>query len=102
LVLTVEVGARKRTRTYRKRDQVASELIYFADCIREGRSPEPSGVEGLADVRVIRALMASADSGRAVEIEPVGKRARPDGKQEIRVAPHGIPPLVHAEPPSRH
>ena len=33
---------------------------YFSDCVLTGREPEPSGREGLADVRIIRALYRSA------------------------------------------
>jgi len=36
-----------------KGDQFAPELLYFSECIQKNRQPEPSGWEGLADVRII-------------------------------------------------
>lgn len=51
-------------------DQFAAQLRYFSDCVLNGREPEPSGVEGLRDVRVIEALLESARTGRAVEVAP--------------------------------
>jgi len=92
-------GKTERT-TFEKRDQVASELIYFSGCIREDRTPEPSGSEGLADVRIIHAISESARTGRAISVERVVRRARPDLSQEIHVPPHSMPKLVHARPPS--
>jgi len=102
--LTVEMevaGGRAQRKTFPKRDQIAAELIAFARCIREGRDPEPSGEEGLADIRVLEAIQRSTESGRREAITPVAKRARPSKAQEIRRPPHGMPDLVHAAPPGR-
>ncbi|HYC76083.1 MAG TPA: gfo/Idh/MocA family oxidoreductase, partial [Planctomycetota bacterium] len=82
-----------------KRDQFAAELIYFSDCVLEGRDPEPSGREGLADVRVIRALHRSLRTGGAVELPPFRRRRRPSMEQEIRRPPVRKPELVHAKSP---
>jgi predicted dehydrogenase len=95
------IGGKITRRTYDSRDQVASEIIHFSDCILNDRTPEPSGEEGLADVRVIQALETSARIGRAVAIEPIIRRARPGVQQRMRVAPHGMPRLVEAESPTR-
>jgi len=94
------VDGKATKRSFKKRDQVAPELIYFSDCIVQDRTPEPSGTEGLADVRIIRAIQESARTGRAVSIERVVRRARPDRSQEIHVPPHSSPKLIHARPPS--
>jgi hypothetical protein len=80
-------------------DQFAPELIYFSDCIIRDRAPEPSGKEGLADVRVINAIYESAEIGRAVRIEPVPKRRRPDETMEIKRPPIQEPQLVGASAP---
>lgn len=96
------IGGKKSSRMFDKRDQVAPELIYFSDCILHDRQPEPSGVEGLADVRIIRAIEESARSGRRVAIEPVVRRNRPSVEQEIHQSAHGMPKLVNADPPSHH
>ena len=47
----------------------APELMHFSDCVMTGRDPQPSGREGLADVRIIRALYRSARTGRPVRLE---------------------------------
>jgi predicted dehydrogenase len=99
--LHVEGKQGEKTRTFPKTDQIAAEIEYFAKCIREDLDPEPSGWEGLADVRIIQAAQASARFGRAVPIEPIPRRQRPDLGQEIRVAPHEMPPLVDVERPTK-
>src|SRR5918999_2939864 len=73
----ITVNGRSRERTFAKRDQFAPELIHFSECILTGAEPEPSGWEGLADVRVIRALYRSADTAQAVSLEPFSKDDRP-------------------------
>ncbi|HWN19084.1 MAG TPA: Gfo/Idh/MocA family oxidoreductase, partial [Gemmatimonadales bacterium] len=62
LTQRVTIDGRTRERTFPKRDQFAPELISFSECILTGAAPEPSGWEGFADVRVIRALYRSADT----------------------------------------
>ena len=92
----------KETRTtFRRRDQFGPELIYFSDCISSGRDPEPSGEEGMADVRVIQALYRSMRSGGPVRLGDFDKRKRPEPAQEIDRPPVEEPELVHAESPSR-
>jgi glucose-fructose oxidoreductase len=49
-------------------DAVASLVEYFSDCIINDRQPEPSGVEGLEDVRMIEAIYRSARDGRPVTL----------------------------------
>jgi predicted dehydrogenase len=66
-----------------KRDQFAPELLYFSDCILTGRDPEPSGEEGLQDVRIVQALYESAETGKAVSITPFTKTKRPSARQRI-------------------
>jgi glucose-fructose oxidoreductase len=101
--LTVEVDGGKRTRrkTFPKRDQIAAELIAFAESVRQGRDPEPSGEEGLADMRVLEAIQRAAESGRSQRVDAVTGRARPSRAQGVHRKPHGMPELVHAEPPAR-
>ena len=94
------VKGRSRERTFAKRDQFAPELINFSDCIITGASPEADGYEGLADVRIIRALYRSADNGQPVALEPFDKHDRPSLDQEIRRPPVSKPELVKTEAPS--
>jgi predicted dehydrogenase len=97
----LKVGERKTEKTYAKRDQFAPELLYFSECIQKNRQPEPSGWEGLADVRIITALYRSAKSGRAVTIQPIDRIARPTVKQEIRRPAVKKPKLVKTKSPSK-
>jgi glucose-fructose oxidoreductase len=95
--LQIANGTRPRARTFHKRDQIAAEIEYFVRCVVDGVDPEPSGYEGLADIRIIEAIHRAATDGVAVPIEPVERPRRPDLDQEIRVAPHGPPRLVEVE-----
>jgi glucose-fructose oxidoreductase len=89
-----------KERRFAKRDQFAPELLYFSDCVLKNQDPEPSADEGLADVRVIRALYRSAQTGQPVELTPYEKRARPSLEQEIRRPPVDKPQTVHTQAPS--
>ena len=40
-------------------DQFGAELTYFSRCVLENREPQPSGAEGLADLRVQAAIRRS-------------------------------------------
>jgi glucose-fructose oxidoreductase len=77
-----------------KRDQFAPELLYFSDCIRHDRAPEPSGEEGLQDVRIVHALYESAETGKAIGIPPFRPARRPTRRQQIRRPGVPKPPLV--------
>lgn len=83
----VMVGEKSSEKTFAKRDQFAPEILYFSDCILRDRQPEPSGAEGLADVRAIEALYRSARMGKPVSIKPVSKTQRPTLRQEITRPP---------------
>lgn len=94
------VGERSCSVGFPERDQIAPEILHFSECILEDREPEPSGREGLADVRVIRALYRSAAEGRAIRLEPVAQQERPGLDQERRRPQVDEQELVHAEAPS--
>jgi glucose-fructose oxidoreductase len=95
------IKGKTRERTFPKRDQFAPELIYFADCVLNDNEPEPSGKEGLADVRIIRALYRSASTGKPVRLDEFEKEDRPTMEQEIHEPPVKKPELVRAATPSR-
>jgi len=91
-----------KSRTFEPRDQVAAEIEYFARCIRENTDPEPSGWEGLADVRILAAIQKSTTFGRAVQIEPVLRPQRPHLGQEIAVGPTApAAPLIGVQQPTK-
>jgi predicted dehydrogenase len=96
----ITIGEKKITKNFPKRDQFAAEISYFSDCILKGREPEPGGLEGLADVRIVRAIYESASLNQAVELPPFSVPKRPGLKQEIRKPAHGKPKVVKAQSPS--
>jgi glucose-fructose oxidoreductase len=95
----IQRDGKKRRTAFAKRDQFAPELVYFSDCILQDRDPEPSGEEGLADVRVIQALYRSARSGRAVKLAKTRGIRQPSMRQEITRPGVRMPRLVRATPP---
>ncbi len=58
------------------KDQFATEMDHFADCVLTGREPRTPGAEGLQDQRVIDAIYRSAAMGKSVWIAPPDGRTR--------------------------
>jgi len=83
LAYTLTINGKTTRKRIGKRDQFAPQLLYFSDCILRNREPEPSGEEGLQDVRVVEALYESARTGKAIAIPPSDRTKRPTGKQRI-------------------
>src|SRR5262245_19354729 len=84
-----------------KRDQFAPELLYFSDCIRRNREPEPSGADGLQDVRIVQALYESAETGQIVQIPPLRVANQPTARPRIRRPGIQKPELVNAKSASK-
>src|SRR5260370_19135552 len=78
------IGEKKTSRTFPKRDQFAAELVYFSDCILKDKEPEPSGLEGMADVRIVEAIYESAQMKRAIRLPEMRDRKRPTPSQDIQ------------------
>lgn len=96
----VTIKGRTTDRTYPGGDQFAAEVDYFSRCIREGRQPEPSGIEGLADVRVVEAIVESVRTGRRVSLPPLGLPIqRPEPDQAIHYPSAAQPQPIHAPQP---
>jgi glucose-fructose oxidoreductase len=96
--LRMTIEDKETSREFGQRDQFAPELLYFSDCILKNKEPEPSGEEGLADVRIVEALYQSAKTGRPVKLPVITKRKRPSVAQEIRRPAVKKPELVRARP----
>jgi predicted dehydrogenase len=96
----VTIDEKTISKTFRKHDQLAAELIYFSDCILHNKEPEPSGLEGLADVRIVRAIDESAQTGRIIELPELTIKKRPTPRQEIDRPAHAKATTVDAESPS--
>jgi glucose-fructose oxidoreductase len=98
----MKIGERETRKKFSKSDQFAPELLYFSDCVLNDREPEPSGEEGLADVRIIEAMLQSISNGRPVRVEMDQRRQRPTLQQEIRSPPvPREPELVNVKPASQ-
>lgn len=97
--LTVEGETQEHT--FEPHDQLAAELVYFSDCILQNKDPEPSGTEGLIDVRIIRALEHSIETGNFVRLDQVERNQRPSAAQTIERPPvEEKQNLIHAVEPS--
>jgi glucose-fructose oxidoreductase len=94
------IGGKTKETTFSSRDQFAPQLLYFSNCILKGEDPVPSGMEGLADVRVIRALYRSAQKRQPLALSPFDPGRRPTLAQEMFRPPVQKPKLVNAESPS--
>jgi glucose-fructose oxidoreductase len=99
--MQTSIGDHTQVRQFELRDQFAAELLYFSDCILLNKEPEPSGLEGLADVRVIEGIYKSAKTQKPVKLTHLFKSSRPSLAQEIRRPPVRKPELVHVSSGSR-
>jgi len=100
---TLTVGERKQRKTFPQTDHFGPELVYFSDCILKDRRPEPSGQEGLADVRTIEAILRAARTGQRVRLEAPPSRVRHPSPDQLieRPALAKPPEPVHAQPAPR-
>lgn len=95
----ISVDGKTTKKTFKKRDQFAAELVYFSNCILSNQEPEPSGQEGLADVRIVRAILESAEKNQPVSVPKTEISRRPDSSLEISKEPVRPPQLVKAAAP---
>jgi predicted dehydrogenase len=99
LIRTVE--GKERKGTFKRQDQFGAELVYFSQCILDDTTPEPGGLEGTADIRVIEAILKSMRSGHAVRLAQQSGATQHAGKnQKIELPPVKPPKIVHAQSPS--
>jgi predicted dehydrogenase len=96
----VVAGGNETRRTVAKRDQFGPELDYLSECIQKRLTPEPDGAEGLADVRIIRAIHHSAEAGRTLHLPPLERTRRPSLGQSIDRPGFDKPPEVHVSAPT--
>ena len=100
LTHTLTVGEKKTTKSYGKSDHFGGETRYFSDCVLDDRPPEPDGEEGLADVRVIKAIEASLQTGKPVTLPPgPPRKLRPTRDQIMKLSAVAPGKLVEAVPP---
>ena len=101
LTYEVTVGGKTTRHTLSKRDQFAPELLHFSDCILNGTQPEPSGEEGMQDVRIVEALYRSARRGRPVSLPPFRDVKMPTPRQRITRPGVRKPTLIKVQSASR-
>lgn len=100
VILELTVEGRMSRKCFKLRDQFAPEIIYFSNCILDNLEPEPSGVEGLRDVSIIRSLYESVRTGQPVKFKTIKRRRYPDKRQEIHRPAVRNPRLVRVQEPT--
>ncbi len=68
--LSFILDGQKKELVFPPQNQFALELAEFSESVLQGRDPVASGEEGLADVRIIQALLRSAETGQPVKLAP--------------------------------
>jgi glucose-fructose oxidoreductase len=96
-MLCLNSRGKLKEKTFKRHDQFGAEIAYFSRCVIDGVQPEPSGREGLADVRVIEALFRSTEENRPVGVLAVDPGLRPDPGQEIDLRKRRQPRMVNAD-----
>ncbi len=97
--LKVYTDDKMTTKSFEKRDQFGPELIYFSNCIIKNKQPEPSGEEGLVDIKIIEAIQLSIELGSPVSLELEKVSMRPTKNQLITLNPISPPKPINATDP---
>jgi predicted dehydrogenase len=100
LVHRLTVNGETKTTRFPASDQFAAELIYFSDCIRRDKEPEPSGTEGLIDVQIVQALYRSSAQRTPISLRLPAKKRWPTKRQVVTRPPVRKPRLVRVKSPS--
>ncbi|HYZ74959.1 MAG TPA: Gfo/Idh/MocA family oxidoreductase [Chthoniobacterales bacterium] len=94
------IGTEVREKRFPKTDQFGAETKYFSQCILEDRDPEPDGEEGLADIRVLRAVEEALEAEMPKPVMARSKRqSRPCREQIIRLPAVKSEELIEAAAP---
>jgi predicted dehydrogenase len=67
----LSIDGSQQERSFEPHNQVVAEFVYFSDCILNDKEPEPSGTEGLSDVRIIHGLYRSIETGDFVQLDEI-------------------------------
>jgi len=82
--LDVVRGGRLEEMTFEPSDPFAAELAHFSNSILRDVAPEPSGIEGLTDVRIVEAIYRSARDGRPVTLPRVARLEASPAEHDLR------------------
>jgi glucose-fructose oxidoreductase len=96
---TLTIDGKSTQHKSSRHDQFGPELVYFSNRVLLGSEPEPGGKEGLADVRLIQAMLQSIRTGQPVKLKPVTGMTYPLPHQTIKRPGGRKPKVVHATAP---
>src|SRR5579884_87637 len=99
--ITAVVNGKEYHREVKPHDQFGAEIEYFSDCILENREPEPDGYEGLADIRVVEALLESMRTGKPAQVAQTPIHRRPEPDQKIEKPAVKAKEIIHADSPGQ-
>lgn len=91
--MKLRVGGKEKVTSFDNVDEFGGEIDYFSECVMKNAEPEPNGYEGLADIRIVQALIESMRAGQPVKLEPFQKTSRPGEEQKKEksfVKPQGL------------
>lgn len=95
----VTVDGQTEEKSFPKHDQFGAEIEAFSESVLKKRKLEPTGEEGLADLRIIEAIFQSDAEGRAVRLPPFEKKPRSDARQAKRKPGIRKPRTVNVDAP---
>ncbi|MGI4827064.1 MAG: Gfo/Idh/MocA family protein [Janthinobacterium lividum] len=102
LELTVGIGDKKNTESFKNTDHFGGEMKYFSGCILNNTDPEPDGEEGFADIRVLDGVLEALKSGKSVTLPALTRTKRIDTKaQKMELGAVSTPDLVDASNPAK-
>lgn len=82
MMIQIVRAGRVEELTFEPGDPFGATLTYFSDCVIKDRQPEPSGIDGLQDVRIVEAIYRSARDGRPVTLPRLTRVDTPPGAGE--------------------
>jgi predicted dehydrogenase len=77
MTLQIVRHAERQELQFEPTDAVAGELASFSRCILHDQPPEPSGLEGFHDIRIVEAIYRSGRDGRPVTLPRIARRDSP-------------------------
>lgn len=88
--MTLEVvrNGQRQEIAFEPSDQFAREIAFFSTCILLDQSPEPTGAQGLQDVRIVEAIYRSARDGRPVTLPPISRVEAAPAPEAARYVQH--------------
>ncbi len=101
LAYELTINEKTTRKKFGKHDQFAAELIYFSDCILKNQEPEPSGQEGLNDVKIIRAIYEAAKTGKKISLRDIPEKPSAEPSQKKKLPPVDKPKFINASEMSR-